>query len=309
MKISFLFYTLPALLLLSSHAGMKALTFTYSGLNYTVLSDNEKTVKIKSPVSREIEKLIIPTSVSYESQTYTVVEIGADAFEDCVNLKEVEMPNTITILGYQTFGYCKALTSIKLSESLTELPEECFTHCYSLESISLPESVTILGQECFDSCTKLKNVGLPSKLLRIRQAAFYNCKSLEEIYLPSSLNYIGVWAFENCVNLKTVTCMATTPPSCSTSGFIFEDSTYAKAELQVPAESLETYKITDPWFNFMNIVACNGSNEVGSISYDAKGYKVYNTNGNLILKTNTPEDLKNLPAGILIINSKKVIIK
>ena len=52
--------------------------------------------------------------------------IGEGAFNRCINLTEVEIPNTVTKIEKEAFFKCSALTSINIPESVTEIGNEAF---------------------------------------------------------------------------------------------------------------------------------------------------------------------------------------
>ena len=56
-----------------------------------------------------IEEVVIPAGV---------VEISARAFDSCVNLKRVVLPDTLTKIGHGAFFGCSALSDINFPSSL-----------------------------------------------------------------------------------------------------------------------------------------------------------------------------------------------
>lgn len=101
-------------------------------------------------VDKSIEELILPEGV---------LGIADKGFENCVQLKEVQLPNTLERLGKASFKGCK-----------------------SLEKIVIPEGITVIPEECFEGCENLKEVHLPNSLVRIEHRAFFRCRKLKRIY-------------------------------------------------------------------------------------------------------------------------------
>ena len=61
-----------------------------------------------------------------------LISIGASVFKDCIKLKSITIPNSVTSIG-----------------------DWAFSGCTSLESIVIPNSVTSIGKYVFDYCTNL----------------------------------------------------------------------------------------------------------------------------------------------------------
>lgn len=88
---------------------------------------------------------------------------------------------------------------------------------------------------------------LLDEVTSIGDAAFRNCTTLSSITLPAGIENISTWAFANCNALSTVTCQAETPPTISSAVFYGCD---LNLSIQVPANSVNTYKTTDGWSEY-----------------------------------------------------------
>ena len=75
---------------------------------------------------------MIPSEVSYNGNTYTVVEIGKYAFADCETLESVVLPDGITTIGNYAFRFCHNLKSVNLPEGIKTLGAQTFRECISL---------------------------------------------------------------------------------------------------------------------------------------------------------------------------------
>lgn len=130
-------------------------TATIDGVKYFLL-DGEATVMAQT---EQLEgDIVIPETVHYGGETYSVVSLVDEAFANQDGITSVTLPNSVTELGKGCFSRCGGLESITLSENLTSLPDQCLYWCDKLTSITIPEGVTSLGDECFDHCQKLKSV-------------------------------------------------------------------------------------------------------------------------------------------------------
>lgn len=153
-----------------------------------------------------------------------ITAIDGWAFQDCINLTSIEIPNSVTNMGVQVFMGCSNLTNVVLPEGITEITVHEFRNCRSLTSINLKEYTNLTSIDLF---------------------AFYHCSGLTSITLPSSLTSIESYAFEGCTNLATVTIEAATPPTIQTDTFDDTVQTF-----YVPAESVEVYKTATNWANY-----------------------------------------------------------
>ena len=160
---------------------------------------------------------------------FTVTQIGSSAFQDCIGLTGVTLPNTLTSIGGLAFENCTALTkivvpnsvtridsqirstgafrncskltSVTLSTALTLISSGLFYGCASLTSVNIPAGVTTIGSSAFYGCTKLQNVTLPSAVETINDQAFFDCKAFTSMTIPKGVTLIGERVFGGCDNL------------------------------------------------------------------------------------------------------------
>ena len=150
---------------------------------------------------------------------------GISAFENCLNLDDVSLPNGLRIVSSKCFYRCQNLSSVYLPGSVKYVNSEAFIGCVSLTYVDLGYSVTNIGESAFSSCTSLKNILIPESVLTIGDYAFSGCTSLVAVHLSSGISKIGNGAFANCSSLtamqipKSVTSLGTdvfsgTPRMC-----------------------------------------------------------------------------------------------
>ena len=112
----------------------------------------------------------------------------------------VSIPSGVTSIGGRAFDGCISLTEITIPDSVTSI-ESTFEGCTSLTEITIPNSVTSIGYYTFSDCTRLTKITIPDSVTSIGGYAFKGCTSLTEITIPNSVVDIGESAFENCTNL------------------------------------------------------------------------------------------------------------
>lgn len=126
---------------------------------------------------------------------------------------------------------------------------------------------------------------------------FRNCKSLKEVHIGSNVAEIGDNAFNGCSNIQTLTCTAVTPPICGND--VFDGVDKQDCDLLVPSESIEEYKSTRQWRDFLWIKG-GAENSIEEViapinNPDADYYDLW---GRRVSKPTRP--------GIYIVNGKKI---
>lgn len=144
----------------------------------------------------ELKKISLPK---------TLFKMDEGVFAGCCNLEEIILPSKIKELKLSTFEGCLKLKDVSLPENLKLLGDSVFEDCSSLESINIPSTVEMIGANTFQNCSSLKNVKLPSSLHSLGAAAFSSCSALEEITIPETVQILENDVFSNCINLKSIT--------------------------------------------------------------------------------------------------------
>ena len=85
---------------------------------------------------------IIPETVEFNSTTYSVTSIGANAFYGCTGLSSITIPNSVTRIWNSAFSGCSGLTSINIPNSVTSIGSSAFNGCSSLSAIEVPNSIS-----------------------------------------------------------------------------------------------------------------------------------------------------------------------
>lgn len=243
-------------------------TFTYNGLNYKVISEenHEVAVSQNEDISGAIE---IPYYVVNGSSRYFVTEIGSSAFNGCSGLTSVAIPNSVTKIGYGAFAFCKGLTSVTIPTSVTKIDSGAFIHCHGLNSVTIPKSVTEIGSNAFCDCIGLTSITIPNSVTEIGYGSFSDCDNLVEVIvedgnsnfvaidgmlikidkseliqcpgaktsvtIPNSVTVIGSRAFSGCHNLTSVTI----PSSVTRIGYFAFVNCISLSSLTIPNSVIE----------------------------------------------------------------------
>ena len=216
----------------------------------------------------------IPTAVtSIENDTFygcsrltyvdipnSVTSIGEGAFKGCSGLTSITIPNSVSsIVGY-AFDGCSSLTSITIPNSVTSIGDGAFSGCSGLTSMTLSNSLTAINSGIFANCSNLTSVTIPNSVTSIHHSAFYNCSGLTSVTIPNSVTSIGVYAFFGCSGLTSVISRIENPFAIDgkNSG-LFPLETYNNATLYVPKGTIDKYKATEGWKDFLFIEEGDGS--------------------------------------------------
>lgn len=150
--------------------GQKLMFRKTSPTTLEVVSNNKKPY--------DYNYIVIPREITIKGTKYTITSIG-DAFQDCISLKGIELPNTLTTIG-----------------------DLAFKGCTGLAKIEIPASVQVIGRWAFEFCTMLKSVEIPNSVIEIKDFAFEGCTTLRSVKLSPSVMVIGKAAFRYCGRLK-----------------------------------------------------------------------------------------------------------
>jgi hypothetical protein len=146
----------------------------------------------------------------------------------------------VTSIGGDAFSGCSGLTSITIGSGVTRIGDNAFNHCSGLTSVTIPNSVTSIGN-----------------------SAFQRCSSLTSITIGSGVTSIGRNAFDG-VDIPTVISLIENPFTITgkTSDYrTFTQNTFNNATLYVPKGTIEKYKATGGWKDFLFVEEGTGGGD------------------------------------------------
>ena len=109
----------------------------------------------------EGETVTVPDTVNGKS----VTSVKEYAFSG-TGVKEVTLPEVITVIPDRLFDGCELLEKVNFS-SVTTIGNSAFINCVNLKSIGFESGLTSIGNRAFESCTLLATLTLPDTVKTI----------------------------------------------------------------------------------------------------------------------------------------------
>ena len=190
-------------------------------LNYLTYKISDGQVSITGCDKSVSGEVVIPEII----EGYPVTKLVGIAFDSCVDIENIILPESLTYIEGYAFYNCKNLKNIIIPKNVNYIGWNAFYSCESLESILIYGKSTSLGDHAFASCKNLKTVILPDNLKTI-DYSLLAFTAIEEITIPESVERIINYAFYNCLYLKSVTIPATvTSIAPYAFGYVHDEST------------------------------------------------------------------------------------
>ncbi len=175
-------------------------------------------------IETETKTLVVGCKNSIIPADGSVTVIGSDAFDGCIVLNNIIIPDSVTTIGSSAFNGCTNLTNIVIPDSVTTIGSSAFANCESLENVVMSNNIVFVGYRSFCR-TSISNIILPDSLETIDDGAFDYCYKLTSIYIPSNVSRIGESAFANCSLLVDITVDSENPVYHSAGNCIIETAT------------------------------------------------------------------------------------
>ena len=163
-----------------------------------------------------------------------VTSIGEYAFENCVMLLDIVVPEGVTSIGNRAFSGCTALAEITIPDSITSIGDDVFSGCDFLEfnaydnalylgnetnpyyilysaaskdiaSCAVNRKTKIILHDAFKGCYLMRSVTIPESVRSIGGRAFSGCTALAEVSIPYGVTSIEDYTFYYCTSLTKVT--------------------------------------------------------------------------------------------------------
>lgn len=224
--------------------------------------------------------------------------INFASFWGCSSLKSIIIPDNLERIEMKSFYGCNNMTKITFGEKIHFIDYDAFYRCSNLNQVHIknleswcntvfyyatsnpliyafhlylngelikeliiPQNVKEIYNYCFMDCKDIVSVIIPDNVERINDYCFIRCDSLETVIIGKNIKHIGENAFSNCNSITSFYCYSEQVPSTSNNAF---DNSLGNAILYVPSASVDAYKEAEPWKNFKQIVAIEGTSSAKS---------------------------------------------
>ena len=262
-------------------------------------------VRIPNSYSGDI---VIPST--YNGKTVTA--IGDLAFDACVNLTSVSIPNTVKVIEENAFRGCESLVAISIPASVESIDAYAFGNT-GLKRVTLEDGSKVLntwrggtynaytsfsdspietlyvgrnlvsGQNPFLGFTTIKYLTFGDQVTGVCANEFKSCKGIRSIDFGQSITSIGNNAFNDCDELGTVTL----PESVGTIGEAAFYDCEILAKVNIPNKVRVIHASTFQYCkNLAEIVIPANVDSIGAYAFHYTGLtKVTLEDGDRMLKT------------------------
>ncbi|MBQ1689210.1 MAG: leucine-rich repeat protein, partial [Lachnospiraceae bacterium] len=151
---------------------------------------------------KEISGATIGTSVL--GPTFYAPNANISSANHGTGLKEVVIPDSVTILGEKVFENQFNIRTASLGDGITEIPDNFFYYCAKLYSVKLPKQLKKIGKYAFYA-TSLNDITFPDTLEEIDENAFRGASFTRDIKTSDGQNVTYETFYVNPDNVVTAT--------------------------------------------------------------------------------------------------------
>ncbi len=236
-------------------------------------NESSATATVLGFSNQGVAEAMIPASVQYEGQSYTVQTVASEAFKGNSTITSLTIPASVSNLNdYSLVDDCPNLTAIYVASGNSYFSSYNGALCNktSTELYRIPEGITsytfnaklkTIGSHAARNCA-ITTVLLPYGITTIGEQAFYGCTNLVQIVVPGTITTIGTDAFAQCTALEHFYLNKKTNPIINPAT-LFTDVNTANVNLHVPADRITQYTQAG-WTGFKTV------NDQNVPAYDAE---------------------------------------
>lgn len=156
------------------------------------------------------------STVPFEGEKYRIDDVTYIKYNDYAELLSCDMMATkanipeeidgipVRKIASGAFNNCVLLTQLIIPDSVEEIGNNAFYGCSSLKEIKLPAKIKTIDISMFTQCINILEVFIPDEVETIKSGAFNLCKSLKTVYISKSVVEIEKDVFDGCDSLATI---------------------------------------------------------------------------------------------------------
>ncbi len=197
---------------ISTESTSESETDIYGELEFR-LNDDSVSYTVYGALTSAEGKIIIP-------QTYDglpVTSVSQYAFQYCLKITEIVIPDSIKEIGAGAFMGCDSLESVTFGNGIRNIFERAFKNCDKLVSVDIGNVENWCGiifenyqsnplhnseASLYLDGVRVSHLVIPDGVEKIEQFAFASCDELDRISLPSSLKSVANQALPNLDSSK-----------------------------------------------------------------------------------------------------------
>ncbi|MBQ3082180.1 MAG: leucine-rich repeat protein, partial [Clostridia bacterium] len=125
-------------------------------------------------------------------------KIGENCFRNCVNVKNVSLPETVSAIGSHAFEDCRSLVSFTVPIQTQTINSYAFAGCSSISVLNFAgNKLSYIGDYAFSGNSSLRRFDIPDSVTRIGAMALNNCNAIEEIRIGAALSLMDDYGLGN----------------------------------------------------------------------------------------------------------------
>ncbi len=221
----------------------------------------------------------------YHSSGNCIIQTESGTLISGCKNSTIPVDGSVTNIGYNAFNSCIGLKNITIPDSVTNIDDNAFYNCIELKNLALGNSVKRIGANAFYNCYNLSDIVLPDSVISIGNGAFYGCSSITSVIIPDTVLSIGRHIFSDSTDIYI---RADSPAANDLEQQFISPSNPDYRIMFVSEESSKSIRLTDYLGTDINI---NIPTYIDGIIVSCIGNYVFDNRSDII-SVNIPDSIK-----------------
>ena len=229
---------------------------------------NIKTLNFTGKTNVELKNGVFDGCSALESADIKdIKKFGDSCFGDCINLKDVDIPSTMTSIPQYAFFNCDSLEAFNL-KNVTSVGSHAFRYCTNLKDINVSqlraisscafqgcalETVSVSCSTIYDAFRECSSLSIADVTANILSGTFIGCEALKDITIHN-VTKLSFGTFNRCTSLENIILDVTKVPTLTTTSSVFLSTPIMSSSylghfgsIYVPASLVDTFKGATNW--------------------------------------------------------------